>query len=206
MNNKNTFCPICNGLKDDRADRCRPCVSLETTDTRKCTQCHQVKNLSEFRIRTRITPKPRSFCKSCEALNSKNLRKRKSPEEAELEQYLKRKWEKDNPEKHKAQKKRRRARLAGVKEDEIDNVLNKLKTHHHCEICGIHFKKAKGRGRESLVLDHDHSTGEFRGLLCSPCNSALGLFKDSTRILYGAIRYLNRDKKLESLPSPEEYG
>jgi hypothetical protein len=44
-----------------------------------------------------------------------------------------------------------------------------------------------------LVPDHDHETGEVRGVPCGSCNSALGLFKDSVETLEAAIRYLRRD-------------
>lgn len=43
-----------------------------------------------------------------------------------------------------------------------------------------------------LVLDHDHETGEVRGLLCANCNSGLGMFKDNVGALAGAIQYLAR--------------
>ena len=54
-----------------------------------------------------------------------------------------------------------------------------------CAICET--KKPNGRGWN---VDHDHETGEIRGILCSSCNRALGLFKDNPLILINAIRYL----------------
>lgn len=39
-------------------------------------------------------------------------------------------------------------------------------------------------------VDHNHSTGEIRGLLCSPCNTGIGLLKESPDILRAAINYL----------------
>lgn len=41
-----------------------------------------------------------------------------------------------------------------------------------------------------LVVDHNHETGKTRGLLCNPCNKALGFFRDSLANLTAARDYL----------------
>jgi hypothetical protein len=43
---------------------------------------------------------------------------------------------------------------------------------------------------EVLVIDHCHTSGEFRGLLCHRCNIGLGQFKDDIAVLQNAIDYL----------------
>ena len=42
-----------------------------------------------------------------------------------------------------------------------------------------------------LYVDHDHNTGNIRGLLCNMCNLALGRFKDNTNAIAGMLEYLN---------------
>lgn len=51
-----------------------------------------------------------------------------------------------------------------------------------CKICGDAHKK--------LNVDHDHKTGEVRGLLCPRCNSALGLAGDGLRSIKALIDYV----------------
>lgn len=43
---------------------------------------------------------------------------------------------------------------------------------------------------EKLVVDHNHETGEVRGLLCNKCNSALGFLKDNPKFVLKAYEYL----------------
>lgn len=68
-------------------------------------------------------------------------------------------------------------------EDKIKEVLDKK----HCEICGA-ISKEKRRH----AIDHCHTTGKVRGLLCDTCNKGLGQFKDDISMLENAIKYLRR--------------
>jgi hypothetical protein len=40
--------------------------------------------------------------------------------------------------------------------------------------------------------DHNHSTNKVRGILCSNCNSGIGLFRENATALFSAIEYLKR--------------
>lgn len=53
--------------------------------------------------------------------------------------------------------------------------------------CAICKKVSENR---TLHVDHDHNTGKVRGLLCTPCNIGLGLFRDNVSLMEIAIRYL----------------
>jgi hypothetical protein len=57
-----------------------------------------------------------------------------------------------------------------------------------CAICGNRLNK-KGK---PLVLgvDHNHATGEVRGLLCWPCNKAIAVFQDDAQRMLNASNYI----------------
>lgn len=61
--------------------------------------------------------------------------------------------------------------------------------NHRCFICN-ELEVAENR---TLSVDHDHTTGKVRGLLCTNCNTALGKLKDNINYLQRAIEYLKRD-------------
>jgi hypothetical protein len=56
-----------------------------------------------------------------------------------------------------------------------------------CAICGTDQWPGKGPH-----IDHDHGLGRVRGILCSHCNTALGLIKDDPKIAQAMIDYLGR--------------
>jgi len=69
-----------------------------------------------------------------------------------------------------------------------DHVL--LMQDGHCATC-----PATESGRKNdkyLIVDHDHETGEVRGLLCHHCNIMLGGAKDNISTLQNAIAYLSK--------------
>lgn len=45
---------------------------------------------------------------------------------------------------------------------------------------------------KKLCVDHCHETGEVRGLLCSKCNTAIGMFQEDINVMYRAIEYLSK--------------
>ena len=72
--------------------------------------------------------------------------------------------------------------------------LNEYRQNHlTCEICGKTVEESvKYTGKfktKNLCVDHDHSTNEFRGLLCQACNRQLGWYENNKENI---SRYLNK--------------
>jgi hypothetical protein len=64
-----------------------------------------------------------------------------------------------------------------------------------CEICGDDVTQGL---THSAHIDHSHTKGHIRGVLCSKCNTGLGKFNDSVDLLNKAIKYLvSREHKLD---------
>lgn len=76
---------------------------------------------------------------------------------------------------------RRKLRRHALTGAELDDL--KIKQNFRCAIC---------KRKVPLCIDHNHDTGETRGLLCDQCNLAIGLFKDSIENLRAAIEYLDQ--------------
>lgn len=112
------------------------------------------------------------------------------------------KWRENNKEKYNAYMREYRAknhdqalaldaksqlkRRYGLTPEQFESLLNSQDLS--CAICGT---TKNGGGAHRMCVDHDHETGNVRGLLCHRCNRALGLFGDSETLLQSAIDYLN---------------
>lgn len=98
-------------------------------------------------------------------------------------------WRERNSDKQKERSKNyRRTLRRHISIEEYKTLL--LVQEYKCAICHLPEPVEK----KDLAVDHDHATGIIRGLLCSRCNLALGLFRDSVSSLESAIHYLTRSK------------
>ena len=70
--------------------------------------------------------------------------------------------------------------------DEFINMLNEQ--NNKCTICDKEFKSIR-----VTFIDHDHTNGKVRGLLCPKCNNLLGSCLDNISILKSAILYLEKN-------------
>ncbi len=131
---------------------------------------------------------PEKFKLNEEQMKQKNYRRRaKYSDDASYRESLKiksKEWNQKNPEKRMA---RRLKTTYGMSIEDFNLMMKSCQ--HKCEICGYEDKSKK---KMFPVVDHCHTTGNVRGILCSNCNQALGKFKDSIAFLSNAIAYLNR--------------
>lgn len=77
----------------------------------------------------------------------------------------------------------------GLTKEQYEELLEKQ--GGVCAICGQPEMRTTKAGVAMLLhVDHCHNSGKIRGLLCHKCNSALGLFMESSEILSSAVNYL----------------
>jgi hypothetical protein len=76
-----------------------------------------------------------------------------------------------------------------------------------CAICKKELdpiQMGKIKSPTVVNVDHDHETGEVRGLLCGTCNSGLGHFKDSEKLMLNAINYLRSFREMKEFRMDED--
>lgn len=131
-----------------------------------CQKCKETKDSSEFHKNRRHKTGHHQRCKPCRVEDAgKRWREQKEKLSYENAGY-------------------RMKSVYGITMEEYEEMARDV--DFSCEICGVRYDKSK-----RLCVDHDHETGEVRGLLCNSCNRGLGFLKDSSEILKKALAYLN---------------
>lgn len=160
--------------------------------SKRCNQCGLTKQLTSFYRNPAGRKGRRPECKEC----TKERRKEWYARNRAREIARVGAWQRQNPEKLAKQRMKNveeRARKHrnwhlqkrfGLTLEQYGQLLSKQDAR--CAICG---DAPEGR---TLHVDHDHETGEVRGLLCMRCNNALGLFREDPDALTSALDYLFR--------------
>lgn len=86
----------------------------------------------------------------------------------------------------KHRKWRRIEKIYGINEMEFNELL--LKQGKKCLIC------VNDLTEKNSHIDHCHSKGHIRGILCNKCNQGIGLFSDSVENLRRAVKYIENDR------------
>jgi hypothetical protein len=131
---------------------------------KKCSKCKKEKKITDFHKNKNSKSGLHHYCKSCNSIQKKNSYNYiKSKIIATLNKY-------------------------NLTLEEVKDLY--ISQGKKCSICSAEYSSVSVRG--GLHIDHCHSSGKVRGLLCVRCNVLLGLAKDNVKILNSAIDYLNK--------------
>lgn len=156
----------------------------EPPASQACQRCKQSKPITFFRKNKRSPTGINQNCRKCCTEYGKEWREDKRDASRIIAKAAY--WR--NPEAG-----RRRARIGnfrkkyGLTVAEVDGML--IAQNNNCAICerSLLGKKAN--------VDHDHSTGKIREILCTRCNLGIGYFEESSDIFFKCIEYLKRHGK-----------
>ena len=179
---------------------------------KKCSVCKNEYSLDEFRKDNSRKDGIHCTCNKCNLNIQRNwyLKNKEKAKALALENYhknkdkinIRRKLDRElNPEKYKPKNKIKYDPIkgkeyswknAGILDMNVEKYNELLVIQDYkCSICLTHasnFKKALG-------VDHNHSTGKVRGLLCTNCNRALGYLKESEESVINLLNYIKCHKE-----------
>lgn len=166
-----------------------------------CSKCKELKEETDFPFQNKSLGKLMSACKACHSIRRKTDRAKKEPEVLRIND--KNNYYKYRESKLKAVKRYRTKHSSKIKNHDLvrrygitlEEFKIKLKEQNNCcAVCGINQDDYRRR----LSVDHNHKTGQVRGLLCDTCNNGIGYYE---KYLIQYERYLkeydrkNYDKK-----------
>lgn len=147
-----------------------------------CKMCNQTKALDDFHRDKGAKDGRTSYCKVCQKAKTREWY-------AENREYVRAQEKHKKPETRAYMRESLLQRKYGISSSEYDELL--AAQDGVCAICKLDNRDSRGR---SMPVDHDHETGEVRGVLCDHCNRALGLLGDNPEVLRAAADYLERSR------------
>lgn len=164
--------------------------------TKKCTKCKRILPISSFSKQRGGRDGLRSICREC---NNAAGHKRYAADPAKT-QATTRKWQAANPDRVQAYRKRAVGKYGPADRERAwcQKIWRRygLRPADYWQlfaqqegVCGMCGKPemtttATGKGPPmKMSIDHDHQSGEIRGLLCSKCNHGLGCLNDDPQLL-----------------------
>jgi len=130
--------------------------------TKWCNRCEIEKPEADFHKDKTVRSGLYGFCKVCKTNASKQ-------------------WQKDNPTRKRETQLKRNYGISLEDYQEMKKAQNNC-----CATCDRNESELK----RSLMVDHCHTSGKIRGLLCDECNLSLGKIKDNIQTLEKMILYL----------------
>jgi hypothetical protein len=157
-------------------------------DTKICKVCLIEKSVSKFHIAKKpgqigtdgYMRKTLCYKSSCKECLREEQRKKYHSLSLDQQRKLRKNNSCNNPE---YRKKYKLKNYYGLTTEEFSAMI--MIQNNKCKICECEMN--------SPQIDHNHSTGNVRGLLCRNCNTSLGLLKENKNTLYNMISYINND-------------
>jgi hypothetical protein len=138
----------------------------------KCQTCKEVKASTEFYNSAVTANRLSARCKACDKIARRDSISR-------------------SPATRAGYYRRMLARKYGLTPTAVEDMLTAQ--DGSCAICKTTNPLGEGNtstANSSFCVDHCHTTGRIRGMLCNACNRGLGFFRDSKENLRNAIAYL----------------
>lgn len=184
--------------------------SLESVKTKVCRKCDDEKPVTEFYRKSDSRDGYKSECKAC-MLAHQSASYKENP--GKLKENQRRYYLKNKAKINERHRRLRRENPAKIKEwnnayreklkkdpDAYSRLIKQQNLRNKYKISYDEYQNMKtnqgglcaigGCGRPSKDVDHCHETHVVRGLLCGPCNRAIGLLDENIDRLHGIIRYL----------------
>ena len=176
----NTFRTEPSKVSSGKKSKCSTCSKPNLLNVvlgkKVCTTCKKSKDAEEFYNSKRTEDLLDSRCKVC------------------ADNY-KQQWTEANPEivanQISVKENARLLKRYGITTAEYNTLSDQQ--GHCCKICGNSASQGRARSR-FLSVDHCHTTGTIRGLLCQKCNTGIGLLGDTHTSLLKALEYLEPHK------------
>ncbi len=152
----------------------------------ECARCHLALPLSEYTYSKSNKNHLHSNCRICR----RPTKEQRANWDQDLVKAGNKRWRDRNPEYFKNLAKitssGRRWQRYKITECDYQEMLSRQDSK--CAICGIKQSELA----YPLNVDHCHTTGKVRGLLCQSCNLGIGRMKDNISVLKSAIAYLDK--------------
>jgi len=145
-------------------------------EEKRCPRCRRTKKVQEFYASRKSPDGLLTHCKDCDKLAGQQragtASRRHTMHQSNLKNY-------------------------GLTVNDYNRIL--VAQGGGCAICGCppgQMLSPRGFPRP-LSVDHDHQTGEVRGLLCHKCNVGIGAFGDNLELLEAAASYLRSGRTFQ---------
>lgn len=138
-------------------------------ESKICTACKQELSLEKFSPAKRGYLNTYSQCRKCSNAKTKIWYEKTKGSKRRNTYYIKQ---------------------YGLSLEHIETVLTIQE--YCCELCKSRLDLDNTRSGLGLAVDHCHTSGIVRGLICNNCNRALGMIKENIQTLENMIKYLKR--------------